>query len=228
MFFLPVVGILSIGSQFVLGQGGDADTNGTCTTECAMSLNATISCETAIDPFCGCSDFLAGAPSCRTCLISTNTTLIGFFNSSYVNFIIGVCNCQRPSCGNLTDVEKECAVTDPNNQTCRCPATVVDGPDCYGCLKGFINDTFVLNGLDQTLAFCEQAVNGSSGNSSASASASASASQTAHSSVPASASASQSSIPSGTSGAESITLNVFDMFWKMRCVQFILVMVFMM
>src|SRR5271156_908869 len=204
MLFLPVLGILSIGLQFVLAQSGDADTNGTCTTECAMSLNATLSCETAIDPFCGCPDFLAGAPTCRDCLANTNTTLIGFFNSSYVNFIVGVCNCQRPSCANLTNVEKECAISDPNNQTCRCPATVADGPDCYGCLKGFINDTFVLNGLDETLAFCEQAVNNSASiTSSASAFASASqspsasaTSQSAHSGVSASAVPSQSSIPS--------------------------------
>ena len=237
MRLIPLLFILSISSQFVFAQT-NADTNGTCTAECATSLNATLSCETVADPFCGCSDFLAGAPTCRDCLANTNTTLIGFFNASYVNFIVGVCNCQRPSCGDLINVEKECALADPNNQACHCPATLVDGPDCYGCLKGFINDTFVLNGLDATLAFCQQALSNSSSStssayagpsSSASASTSqnppASATQSAHNSSSASVTVGQSSLPSNTSGAEWIGSEIFGKFWKMWCAQFMFVTV---
>jgi hypothetical protein len=136
--------------------------NQSCTTECGISLNSTLTCMSSPDPFCHCSDFLSGAQACSSCLNATNTTLDGFFDASYVNFIIGVCNCQIPTCGNLTIAEKTCQVSSPSDPNCACPATVQDGPVCYACLKEHITDPFVLSGLDANLAHCQSVVNNAS------------------------------------------------------------------
>jgi hypothetical protein len=138
------------------------NTNQSCTTECGISLNSTLTCISSPDPFCHCSDFLSGAQACSTCLNGTNTTFDGFFNISYVNFIIGVCNCQIPTCGNLTLAEKACQVSSPSDPNCVCPATVQDGPVCYACLKQHITDPFVLGGIDANLARCQAAVSNAS------------------------------------------------------------------
>ena len=132
--------------------------NQSCTSECGLSLNSTLTCVSSPDPYCHCSDFLTGSQACSTCLNETNTTFDGFFNASYVNFIVGVCSCQIPECGNLTLVEKQCQLSKPNDPTCRCPATVQYGPVCYDCLKQHITDPFVINGIDATLAFCQSTV----------------------------------------------------------------------
>jgi hypothetical protein len=136
--------------------------NQSCTAECGISLNSTLTCVSSPDPFCHCSDFLSGAQACSICLNATNTTLNGFFSASYVNFIIGTCNCQIPSCGNLTIAEKTCQTSSPNDPNCHCPATVQDGPVCYACLKEHITDPFVLAGLDANLAQCLSVVNNAS------------------------------------------------------------------
>src|SRR5271169_3397864 len=149
--------------------------NQSCTTECGISLNSTLTCLSSPDPFCHCSDFLSGAAACSTCLNDTNTTLDGFFNASYVNFIVGVCNCQIPTCGNLTLAEKACQVSSPSDPNCPCPATVQDGQVCYACLKEHITDPFVLAGIDANLAYCQSVVTKT--NASAAPSGSASSSQ---------------------------------------------------
>jgi hypothetical protein len=208
MYLLPILYVSTLAIDLVFGQA----TNRACTAECTVSLNETTSCATSADPFCGCANFLSGAPTCRDCLASTNTTFIGFFNASYVDFIIGVCNCQRPSCGNLTNVEKECELNAPADPTCNCPATVVNGPDCYGCLKIFVNDTFVLNSLDSQLAFCQSVENNSS---SPSASASSSTSATAM--------VSQSSVPTHASGTTAVS-KVYNSVWIWWIVQFVVFM----
>ena len=166
-------------------------TNQTCTTECGISLNSTLTCISSPDPFCHCSDFLSGAQACSTCLNNTDTTLDGFFNASYVNFIVGVCNCQIPTCGNLTLAEKACQVSSPSDPNCVCPATVEDGPVCYACLKQHITDPFVLGGIDANLARCQATV------SNASTSAGTSASATS----------SQSSLPTFASEGSEVFLN---------------------
>src|SRR5271169_2261738 len=148
--------------------------NQSCTTECGISLNSTLTCLSSPDPFCHCSDFLSGAAACSTCLNDTNTTLDGFFNASYVNFIVGVCNCQIPTCGNLTLAEKACGVSSPSDPNCVCPATVQDGPVCYACLKQHITDPFVLGGIDASLARCQAAVSNASTSPSPSGSATSS------------------------------------------------------
>src|SRR5271170_6860261 len=168
--------------------------NQSCSTECGVSLNATLTCISSPDPFCHCSDFLSGAAACSTCLNDTNTTLDGFFNVSYVNFIVGTCNCQIPTCGNLTLAEKACQISSPSDPNCRCPATVQDGPVCYACLKEHITDPFVLAGLDANLAQCQSVVKNAS--TSATPSGSATSSQ---SSLP--TFASQASIVSVISGS---------------------------
>jgi len=149
--------------------------NQSCATECQISLNSTLTCVSSPDPFCHCADFLGGAQACSTCLNDTNTTLDGFFNTSYVNFIVGVCNCQIPTCGNLTLAEKSCQVSSPNDPNCACPATAQDGPVCYACLRQHITDPFVLSGIDANLAHCQAVV--PSANTSTAPSGSATSSQ---------------------------------------------------
>ena len=34
-----------------------------CTAECAVALNATVSCGTSPDPYCGCTDLVPSAPN---------------------------------------------------------------------------------------------------------------------------------------------------------------------
>lgn len=80
--------------------------------------------------------------------------------------------------------ERQCAVTNPNDTTCACPATLKDATVCYACLKNNTNDTVVNAGLDARVALCQA-------NASSSASPSGSASATA----------SQSAIPTFTSDA---------------------------
>ena len=164
--------------------------NQSCSTECGVSLNATLTCISSPDPFCHCPDFLSGAQACSTCLIDTNTTFDGFFNASYVNFIVGACNCQIPTCGNLTLAEKSCQASRPSDPNCPCPATVQDGPLCYACLKEHITDSLVLAGIDANLARCQLVVI----NASTSATPSGSASS------------SQSSLPTFASEASMVSL----------------------
>src|SRR5271170_8274837 len=149
--------IAVFGEDFILVSRQGA--NQSCINECALSLNSTLTCVSSPDPFCHCSDFLSGAQACSTCLNDTNSTFDGFFNASYVNFIVGVCNCQIPTCGNLTLAEKACQVSSPSDPNCPCPATVQDGPVCYACLKEHITDPFVLAGIDANLAYCQSVVN---------------------------------------------------------------------
>jgi hypothetical protein len=125
-----------------------------CTEECAVSVNATLTCAPSPDPFCGCSDFLSGAPGCKQCLTSNNVTLVGFFNSTYVEFIQAVCNCQLPSCGNLTLAEKQCAAENSTDPFCTCPATRMYAPVCYACLEQNINDPIIVAGLNERESLC--------------------------------------------------------------------------
>ena len=167
LFLLSFISLI-VSKAFCLGLLERQSSN--CTEECAESLNATLSCATAPDPFCGCSDFLAGAPSCKECLTGNNVTLVGFFNSTYVEFIQAVCHCQRPSCGNLTQAEKECTVENSTDPFCTCPATQKYAPDCYACLKQQTNDPIIVSGFNARESIC----NVSSPSASASAFSSAS------------------------------------------------------
>lgn len=156
-----------------------------CTTECAVALNATVSCGPSPDPYCGCADLVPSAPNCTQCLTASNTTLLGFLNSSALNFLVAVCNCQIPSCRDLILAEKACALKNQSNPMCTCPATAKDGPDCYPCLKQ--QDPALAQSLDGLVGYCQSLVNAStsasaSASSGGSATASASASSTAFSS----------------------------------------------
>ena len=148
--------------------------NTTCLAECAVPLNITQTCPTNPDPYCGCSDLIPAAPGCKSCLITANVTLLGFLSPPYIDFSVAVCECQIPTCRDLILAERACAVSNPNDTACACPATLKDAPVCYGCLKNNTNDTIVNAGLDARVAFCQ-----ANASSSASASASATASQTA-------------------------------------------------
>lgn len=151
--------------------------NQTCLAECAVAINQTASCATSPDPYCGCSDFIAVAPSCNDCLSSNNVTLLGFINTTYIDFIFAACKCQLDSCRDLILVEKQCAIANASDATCACAATLKDSPDCYPCLMQNSNgDQLVAQGLDARVAFCQAATNSSP---TATPSGSASASQSA-------------------------------------------------
>src|SRR5438045_463058 len=153
-----------------------------CTAECAVALNATVSCGTSPDPYCGCTDLVPSAPNCTQCLTTSNVTLLGFLNTSSLNFLVAVCNCQIPSCRDLILAEKACALKNQSNPTCTCPATAKDGPDCYPCIKQ--QDPSVAQSLDGLVGYCQSLVNantsasGSASGGSATASASASSTAT--------------------------------------------------
>jgi hypothetical protein len=152
-----------------------------CSAECAVAINSTVSCATSPDPYCGCTALVPSAPNCTQCLSTSNTTLLGFLNSSALNFLVAICNCQIPSCRDLILAEKACALKNESNPTCTCPATAKDGPDCYVCIKQ--NDPAVAQSLDGLVGYCQSLVNATpsgsstpSGSASATAGASASAS----------------------------------------------------
>src|SRR5579859_2212496 len=152
-----------------------------CSAECAIAINSTVSCATSPDPYCGCADLVSSAPNCTQCLSASNTTLLGFLNSSSLHFLVAVCNCQIPSCRDLILAEKACALKNESNPTCTCPATAKDGPDCYPCIKQ--QDPSVAQSLDGLVGYCQSLVNmstsASGSASSGSGTASASASSTA-------------------------------------------------
>lgn len=152
-------------------QAGSSSTP--CMTECAAAINATTSCATSPDPYCGCTDWLSSG-TCDTCLAQTNVTLLGFLNTTFADFIEAVCKCQRDTCRDLILAEKQCALQNASDSTCPCPATLRDAGDCYACLK--LNDPGVAPALDARVAFCESVAN-ASGSATVSGSAGATASQ---------------------------------------------------
>jgi hypothetical protein len=135
------------------------------------------------DPQCttSCTQFVPAAPGCSDCLLKENTTLLGFINPPYLAFIVAVCKCQIPTCRDLTLAEKQCQVTNPNDTTCACPATLKDAPECYKCLEA--NEPSLAGPLGQRVALCNGTSSSTTTNSSSSPS--------------------QSSLPTFTSGSKS-------------------------
>jgi hypothetical protein len=160
-----------------------------CSAECAVAINSTVSCATSPDPYCGCTELVPSAGNCSQCLTASNTTLLGFLNSSSLDFLVAVCNCQIPSCRDLILAEKACALKNESNPTCTCPATARDGPDCYVCIKK--NDPAVAQSLDGLVGYCQSLIN----------------STPSGSSLPSrSATASGNSMPTFTSGATAVAV----------------------
>ena len=169
----------------------NSTTEGPCMTECAAQLNATTACVPSTDAFCGCTDWLATESTCNTCLTNSNATLLGFLNSTYVNFITAVCHCQLPTCSDLTLVLKACTLQNAN-ETCGCAAVLKDAPECYACLAK--NDPEVKPALDARVALCQAYLN-------------VNASSMPSQSGSASATASQSAMATLTSASSTIGLN---------------------
>lgn len=126
---------------------------GPCTSQCATVLSVAANCSTSPDPFCGCSRFVAAAPSCKTCLAQTNSTIGGFLDALAVAEGVVVCNCQSQSCGNLILGSRKCQATDPTNPNCNCPAIVKESA-CYTCLVA--NDTSIAATLRGDVARCSK------------------------------------------------------------------------
>lgn len=179
-FLLTIFSINAVFAQLTERQ----TSNQTCVAECAVAINQTTSCATSPDPFCGCSDFVAAAPSCNGCLSSNNVTLLGFINTTYIDFLFAVCKCQLDSCRDLILVEKQCAITNATDAICACAATLKDSPNCYPCLKQNLNgDQLAAEGLDARVAFCQAATPTATTSGSASASQSSLPTFTSESSV---------------------------------------------
>jgi len=166
---IPLASALISSNALLPRQAG----SGVCMTECATQINVTTSCVTSTDAFCGCAQWLLSATTCNNCLMQNNATLLGFLDTTYVQFLTAVCQCQIPSCQDLILKEKQCTLMNANDTTCACPATLKDAPACYHCVKQ--NDPSVGPSLDARVAFCQAANISSTSSPSGSAAASQSA-----------------------------------------------------
>jgi hypothetical protein len=133
-----------------------------CDTACAIPLNVVANCSTSPDPFCGCSQLLAAAGPCKTCLTQTNSTAGGILNALAIAEAVVICNCQGPSCGDLLLSSRQCQATDPTNPNCTCPA-IVKATDCYACLEA--NDTSIAPTLRGDVSRCQAVLSEASSSS---------------------------------------------------------------
>jgi hypothetical protein len=164
MLVLTILGFLCSAASALSPLQNPDSSDPQCTTACAGPVNVSTTCVTSADSFCGCSDFVSTAPGCSDCLVSKNITLLGFINPPYLAFIVAVCKCQIPTCGDLTLVEKQCQITNPNDTTCACPATLKDAPECYKCLEA--NEPSLAEPLGQRVAQCNSSANTTTGTTS--------------------------------------------------------------
>jgi hypothetical protein len=108
-----------------------------CCNSCSLLGKVESECATSPDVFCGCGQWVAGAPSCQACVVNAEFqsafsadegTLLG------IEWFWALCQCSN-QCRTFAQAQFT-----PNpcqggsNHTCVSQVLVKDGPACAGCL----------------------------------------------------------------------------------------------
>src|SRR5436190_16255495 len=109
-----------------------------CALACSDHFTLVIVEASNPDPQAGCAEFIATAPKCLECLISTNSSVTGAaltLDPFTVSLVIALCEWPTPACDKFVLGTNQCLVANNADPLCSCPTVVKYGTECNKCIK---------------------------------------------------------------------------------------------